>query len=152
MYEIVNIILKKWIMNEIRKPARSFVASKTYLIMQYMHCHCNLHRVLHYKDCFTFPGIMDFILSSAYACHYLNYGSLPTQAWKPNMEVIFWWHLNCNTSASNRSKKTLFITDCRWCGTVYYIAVNLTAFLCFWTTIVLLRLCFVLFDLLDYFR
>ena len=116
---------------EWKKPDRCLVVFKTYLIMQYMHCHYNLHRVLHYKDCFTFPGIMDFILSSAYACHYLNHGSLTTQAWKPNMEVIFWWHLNCNTSASNRSKKTLFITDCRWCMTVYYIAVNLIALFMF---------------------
>ena len=133
-----------------RKPGRSFVASKTYLIMQYMHCHSNLHRVLHYKDCFTFPGIMEFILSSVYACHYLNHGSVPTWTHKPNMEVIFWWHLNCNTSITNRSKKTLFITDCRWCGTVYYIVVNLTAFCIFLTTKILLHLCFVQDDLLDY--
>ena len=128
-YEFVKIIIwQRFFIVQWKKPGWSFVVSKTYLIMQYMHCHYNLHRVLHYKDCFTFPGIMDSILSSAYACHYLNYGSLPTQAWKPNMEVIFWWHLNCNTSITNRSKKTLFITDCRWCGTVYYIVVNLTAF------------------------
>ena len=79
MYEIANIIFRKnWIMNKMRKPGKSFVASKTYLIMQYMHSHSNLHRVLHYKDCFTFPGIMEFILSSVYACHYLNHGSVPT--------------------------------------------------------------------------
>ena len=129
--EIINVASILFIQRNRKKPGWCFVVFKTYLIMQYMHCHYNLHRVLHYKDCFTFPGIMDFILSSAYACHYLNHGSIQTQAWKPNMEVIFLWHLNCNTSASNRSKKTLFITDCRWCRTVYYIAVNLIALFMF---------------------